>query len=540
MPWCWRRSNLEPDPAAGAAEGEAAQGRLDPVLRRGFVEPLLLQLAAWADQARRGERRRPLLGLQGPVGAGKSTLGRQLEALAPAYGLRLVVASIDDLYCSWPERRERLAGNPFGVSRVPPGSHDIPLLLAALQRWRAGEELVLPRFDKRLEAGQGDRCGWRRQACDALVLEGWLLGCRPLPEARLQRLLEQAGILAGLGEGPPRAGEREEQRRSAEPGASDDPIRPAAAGDRGSGAPPLRPAEWAWLPRWNQELQAYLPLWDALDGLWILRPQHWGLPRRWRFQAEARQRSHGGGWLPAEQLDALVRASLCSLPPALYLDPLLPAWALCTQGNAPAATDSTAAAAARASTPAPGTETDAAAWMDRAATVDPVMAARWADGSVAPGSSCPPAGEGSGRSAEAAGSRGGSRPDGQEAGDVGPGAVGRAAAAGNTAAAAARASTPAPGTETDAAAWMDRAAAGWARPAPPTPLAAQWPGDHPAGQGTVGRRLARALISAADNSQPQHHPEGPVVQAIAVLDGRRRCLATLTQSSSDSASSATG
>lgn len=291
---------MEPEPGLPPLE-PAAASRLDPLLHRRFVEPLLQELIQRADQARRGEVRRPLLGLQGPVGAGKSTLGRQLEQQASTLGLRLLVVSIDDLYLGWPERGERLAGNPFGVSRVPPGSHDIPLLLEALARWRAGGELVVPRFDKRLAAGQGDRSGWRHEACDAVVLEGWLLGCRPLGRKRLGRLM------AAAGDPPAAAGSA------------------AIAAPLAGGAPRLRAAERAWLPRWDRELEAYLPLWEACDGLWVLRPVHWGLPRRWRFQAEARQRRGGGGWLPAEQLDGLVRASLCSLPPQLYLDPLLPA-----------------------------------------------------------------------------------------------------------------------------------------------------------------------------------------------------------------------
>jgi len=245
----------------------------------------------------------PLIALNGPVGAGKTTLGSQLEALAPRFGLRLVVASIDDLYLAWPERGERLAGNPFGVSRVPPGSHDLPLLLNALDRWRQSAVLRLPRFDKRLAAGQGDRAGWREQSCDALVLEGWLMGCRPISEPRLEALMRAA-------EGP--SGET-----------VDRPLEPDHPLWSGSGAPALQPQEWGWLPRWNRELCAYLPLWDACDGLWVLRPLHWGLPRRWRFQAEARQRRGGGGWLATEELERLVRASLCSLPPSLYQDPLV-------------------------------------------------------------------------------------------------------------------------------------------------------------------------------------------------------------------------
>ena len=47
------------------------------------------------------------------------------------------------------------------------------------------------------------------------------------------------------------------------------------------------------------------------------------MPRRWRFQAEARQRRSGGGWLRPEQLDQLVQATLQSLPAPLYQHPLL-------------------------------------------------------------------------------------------------------------------------------------------------------------------------------------------------------------------------
>lgn len=285
---------MEPDPPALPP--------VDPLLEQRFVLPLLSQLRDWRSEAAAGTRRLPLIGLNGPVGAGKTTLGRQLEALAPRFGLRLVVASIDDVYLGWPERGERLAGNPFGVSRVPPGSHDLPLLLTALDRWRQTGILRLPRFDKTLAGGQGDRAGWREQPCDALVLEGWLMGCRPVSAAGLTTLMETLPNPSGA--------------------ADAEGVMPDSPGWNACGAPPLRPAEWRWLPRWNQELERYRPLWQACDGLWLLRPLHWGLPRRWRFQAEARQRRRGGGWLPAAELEQLVRASLCSLPPTLYQDPL--------------------------------------------------------------------------------------------------------------------------------------------------------------------------------------------------------------------------
>lgn len=273
------------EPATDAWDGRLARaeglGPVHPSVLRHLALPMLRRL----EGERRGgaaTRRRPLLALNGPVGAGKTSLGRALERLAALGGLRLTVASIDDLYLPAAERRARLAGNPFGVGRVPPGSHDLPLLMEALATWRAGGMLRLPRFDKTLAGGDGDRNGWREEPAEALVIEGWLMGCRALGSQALG-----------------------EQLRS------------------GAGVEELSELERLWLPRWDQALAAYDALWGACDGLWLLRPERWSLPRRWRFQAEARQRRAGGGWLNGSQLDAMVRATLHSLPPALYQDPLL-------------------------------------------------------------------------------------------------------------------------------------------------------------------------------------------------------------------------
>lgn len=272
---------MAPEPSGVWRERLRSAGDLGP-LHPSLLEHLALPMLQGLEQRLASvSGRRPLLALNGPVGAGKSSLGRALERLAALGGLRLAVVSIDDVYLPAIERRQVLAGNPFGVSRVPPGSHDLPLLLAALGDWRAGGRLRLPRFDKTLAGGQGDRAGWRQQQADAVVIEGWLMGCRALGPRAL-----------------------------------------SAAMGRGDGIEALTAAERPWLPRWDEHLDAYAPLWRACDGLWLLHPQSWDLPRRWRFQAEARQRRSGGGWLDAGQLEALVRATLHSLPPALYQEPL--------------------------------------------------------------------------------------------------------------------------------------------------------------------------------------------------------------------------
>ena len=254
-----------------------------------------LLLAHCRGQLAAGQR--AVIGLNGPVGAGKTSLCRGLQQRFAAAGIRLAVASIDDAYLPLAERQRAMAGNPFGVGRVPPGSHDPEALAAPIRAWRAAAEatLSLPRFDKTLQGGQGDRTTPWSGPADALLLEGWLLGCRPLPPPLLaQQLQDPGGPLAGW-----------------------------------------RPAQRAWLQRCNGVLGAYGPLWDLLDQLVVLWPQDWRLPRRWRFQAEARQRRRGGAWLNPAQLQALVEASLLSLPPELYQRPLLPraAWVRLLDGR---------------------------------------------------------------------------------------------------------------------------------------------------------------------------------------------------------------
>ena len=111
--------------------------------------------------------------------------------------------------------------------------------------------------------------------------------------------------------------------------------------------PVLSEAERLWLPRWDRELERYESLWSLADGLWVLRPRRWSLARRWRFQAEARQRRAGGGWLAPAELERLVRSSLHSLPPPLYQDPLVAGFCGESQAAEPSAGCSVEPAVAR-------------------------------------------------------------------------------------------------------------------------------------------------------------------------------------------------
>lgn len=256
---------------------------IDEQLLWGLALPLLSCIEQQLEQQ---SSRRPVMALTAPVGAGKSTLANQLQKLASLMGVSLAVASIDDAYRSWPEREQRLVGNPFGVTRVPPGSHDPALLLQAIERWRAGETLQLPRFDKTRCGGLGDRSGFATLEADALLLEGWLVGYEPIGKPAVTCWL--ADLAQGTGT-----------------------------------AAQLSPEERAWLPHWDQELAAYRSLWSHCDSFWVLQPNQWSAVLRWRLQAEARQRRVSGQAMDAAAVRQLVRATLASLPPELYQPPLL-------------------------------------------------------------------------------------------------------------------------------------------------------------------------------------------------------------------------
>ncbi len=96
----------------------------------------------------------------------------------------------------------------------------------------------------------------------------------------------------------------------------------------GGGSAPLGAEQAAWRHNWDRQLEAYGPLFDLCDGLWMLRPLDWGLPKRWSLQSVDQQRRLQpqspklDGWLKPLELDRLMNSSLAALPPRLYQEPL--------------------------------------------------------------------------------------------------------------------------------------------------------------------------------------------------------------------------
>lgn len=130
-----------------------------------------------------------LIGINGPQGAGKSTLTQTLVEFAPELGFRAATLSIDDFYLTR-ENQIRLARqhplNPFLQQRGYPGTHDIPLgvkVLHSLKEIHQSSPIRVPMYDKSKHQGQGDRLDlseWREihAPLDVVFLEGWMLGFR--------------------------------------------------------------------------------------------------------------------------------------------------------------------------------------------------------------------------------------------------------------------------------------------------------------------------------------------------------------------------
>lgn len=164
-------------------------------------------------------QRRPLfVGLQGPQGSGKSYTSKLLQdhLSSPPLGLRVAVLSIDDLYLPHAALRSLAKSNPGNRllhGRGQPGTHDVDLglrIFAALAECQFDVEL--PRFDKSLHNGEGDRLPIdgsgviiKQPPClDVVILEGWFVGFYPITQAELERRwhecwLKESSIL-GIGE----------------------------------------------------------------------------------------------------------------------------------------------------------------------------------------------------------------------------------------------------------------------------------------------------------------------------------------------------
>lgn len=249
----------------------------DPSLR-----PLTLLWDLWLPLAmdlktRWQSRQHPyVLGILGGQGSGKSTLVALLAEILTVWGLRVCCLSLDDLYLTYAERQQLQSHDPRLRWRGPPGTHDVALGCSVLQQLRQSQPVAVPRFDKSLHQGQGDRTPPQLcPAADLILFEGWFVGLRPI-----------------------------------EPGCFD--------------APEITTESDRQFARdCNIRLAHYLPLWEALDSLLVLRPTDYHYSLHWRQQAEQRMIASGRTGLSDAAIAEFVQYFWRSLHPDLFLPPLL-------------------------------------------------------------------------------------------------------------------------------------------------------------------------------------------------------------------------
>ena len=223
-------------------------------------------------EVQRHQGQRWLMGLSALPGCGKTSFGRWLEAAAAHLGLSLQVVSIDDFYFSATELDRSMRGNPWGVPRALPGSHELDLLNTTIQCWKAGKDVRHPLFDKALRQGRGDRSGWRICSADVLVLEGWFVGIKPVgnnvsvPEAT-------CGLI-----------------------------------------PPLTDQEHAARRLVQRALRNYIPVWNQIDSLWQLLTLEWTSPQIWKLQQEQQMKRDRGTGLSPAALHGFIRMISSAIP----------------------------------------------------------------------------------------------------------------------------------------------------------------------------------------------------------------------------------
>jgi len=244
---------------------------------------LWLPLAQWISKNQQTLGHPIIQGILGGQGTGKTTLTAILSRILTKLGHKVCCLSIDDVYLTWHERQQLKKQDPRLIWRGPPGTHDVALALSTLEALRAGHPTVVPRFDKSVRGGQGDRAAGEPVTGTTITLfEGWFVGLQPLPPERL--------------------------------GADQLPAMPW---------PIETAADLAFAQDSNMRLRDYLPLWDQLDHLVVLNPVDYRFSQAWRREAEQVMTDKGRPGMSDRDIDQFVLYFWRSLHPDLFLPHLL-------------------------------------------------------------------------------------------------------------------------------------------------------------------------------------------------------------------------
>jgi len=244
-----------------------------------FWLPLALQIA----EKRQQLNRVLIQGILGGQGTGKTTLGKVLTILLAELGYQTVSLSLDDLYKTYSDRQILQKQDPRLIWRGPPGTHDVDLGVNILEQCRQFSpthqtNILIPRFDKSLHQGSGDRTIPEIiNQVDMVLFEGWFVGVYPIDP----NIFNSAPW----------------------------PINTEA--DR------------QFARDMNEKLKEYLPLWQKLDQLIILHPIDYRLSLIWRKQAEQEMIAQGKSGMTETTIEKFVQYFWQALHPVLFISPLL-------------------------------------------------------------------------------------------------------------------------------------------------------------------------------------------------------------------------
>ena len=261
--------------------------------------PLAMQLST-----EKQSLKRPLIqGILGGQGTGKTTLCQVLRLILGKLGYSTVSISLDDFYKTYADRQQLQKADPRLIWRGPPGTHDIDLGIAVLDKLRGSQtrelaavdnlksdvlktdiikNIEIPRFDKSAWGGAGDRtqpeiiCG-----ADIVLFEGWFVGVNPVADATLNEFLAGA------------------------------PFPISTEGD------------CQFARDMNAKLHEYLPLWNRLDRLIVLYPQDYRISQVWRNQAEREMMAAGKSGMAEDEINRFVEYFWKALHPELFIQSMV-------------------------------------------------------------------------------------------------------------------------------------------------------------------------------------------------------------------------
>jgi D-glycerate 3-kinase len=222
-------------------------------------------------------------GLLGGQGTGKTTLGIVLNILLRHLGKTFLSISLDDLYKTYSDRQKLRDRRPDLIWRGPPSTHDIDLGIQVLQQLRdrqpnRSQPIAIPRFDKSLHNGAGDRIEPEiSYSADIILFEGWFVGMRPIPISEFQNFVP----------------------------------------------PILSEGDLKFAIECNANLYDYLPLWKYLDSLMVLVPEDYRYSLQWRIEAEHKLIALGKTGMSDREITEFVEYFWKALHPQLFMPPVI-------------------------------------------------------------------------------------------------------------------------------------------------------------------------------------------------------------------------